>query len=74
VKPVTQLPKSKSVEEKKEAEPKFRPKVPQVKKSVSDQKEEPYPKQQSLESAEKVGPPAPQSEQSKPSTSRSRKR
>jgi hypothetical protein len=41
VKPVTQLPKSKSVEEKKETEPKFRPKVPQVKKGVLDQKEEP---------------------------------
>ena len=36
-KPATQLPKSKSIEEKKETEQKFRPKVPVAKKSVSEQ-------------------------------------
>jgi len=47
VKPNTQLPKSKSIEEKKETEQKFRPKVPAVKKSVSEQNAESLPKQQS---------------------------
>ena len=47
--------------------------MPQIKKSVSDQKELTLPKQQTLESAEKIGPPAPLSEQSK-STAKSRKR